>query len=390
MSARQPIPSLFCCLAVAMLVAVGGCRSSNRDWKFADMFNLKKGMPWHRDDPEIGIPSRVVGTWTDTVLTQSGKVPQRGFGGRLLFYDNESKNPIQVEGQLVVYAFDESRREPTDNRPTRRYVFPLDQVPLHKSESELGPSYSFWLPWDEAGGPQTEVSLICRFEPKDGPLVVGEQTKHLLPGALVANHGPPKLPEGVPFKPRTQQAMYSANNQSSANQMQAASYESPLPNGPVAGATQPAERRMETTSISLPQSFRIQGSAAAVQAGPPPTPSAGSTSDLRRQPGVPAATQPPPQQGNPVGQPASYAPTNMQPITPVGTSALTPPAQQPGMPQAWQQNLQPLPAGMPAQYGLSTTVTVLTPGESARRRWGQPSSGSTPAGLPAPAPPAFQ
>ena len=74
-----------------MLVSVCGC-SSNRDWKFADMFDLKKGMPWDHDGAETGIPSRVVGTWTDTILTQTGKKPQRGFGGRLLFYDNQSQD----------------------------------------------------------------------------------------------------------------------------------------------------------------------------------------------------------------------------------------------------------------------------------------------------------
>ena len=116
------------------------------------------------------------------MLHQGGKKPQRGFGGRLIFYGEDNEKPVLVDGQLVVYAFDESNREATDNKPTRRYVFPADQVARRMSKSELGPSYSFWLPWDEVGGPQTEISLIPRFEPKEGPIVIGEQTKHLLAG----------------------------------------------------------------------------------------------------------------------------------------------------------------------------------------------------------------
>ena len=54
------------------------------------------------------------------------------------------------------------------------------------SKNKLGASYSFFLPWDEAGGPKTEVSLICRFEPKDGPVVTSEQTRQLLPGSIAA------------------------------------------------------------------------------------------------------------------------------------------------------------------------------------------------------------
>lgn len=394
----------------AMLVAVCGCRSSSRDWKFADMFDLKKGMPWHHDGPETGIPNRVVGTWTDTVLTQSGKKPQRGFGGRLLFYDEETKDPICVDGQLVVYAFDESNREVTDNRPTRRYVFPADQIPRHMSESELGPSYSFWLPWDEVGGPQTEVSLICRFEPQGGPLVVGEQTKHMLPGALVAKQGAPKLPDGVPFKPGNQQALYAASSQASGNQVQETSYDRPTASGSGSREIPPSERRMQTTSISLPQSFRIQGSPAAVQAGPAASPTTRTASNvvLPQQSGVGAASvglpnvtpttqnmlppgygpqvQVSPIQGYPVNATAPVPSTQLQPMTPVGTNAIAPPGPQAAIPQSWPQQ----PGETSVENGVSTTVTVLTPGESARRRWGQQSLGSTPVAPPAPTPPAFR
>ena len=168
-----------------MLLATG-CRGPwSKDWKVADMFDVDV-TPWSDDEDEAEAPSRLVGTWTDTVLHQTGKKPQRGFGGRLIFYGKDSEKPVLVDGQLVVYAFDETNREPTDNKPTRRYVFPPDQMARRMSKTELGPSYSFWLPWDEVGGPQTEVSLIARFEPKDGAIVVGEQTQHLLPGESTA------------------------------------------------------------------------------------------------------------------------------------------------------------------------------------------------------------
>ena len=74
------------------------------------------------------------------------------------------------------------------------------------SKSELGASYSFWLPWDEAGGPRAEVGLICRFEPKGGAVVTSEQAKQKLSGiepVQVAEGAakPPKLPDGVVSKP---------------------------------------------------------------------------------------------------------------------------------------------------------------------------------------------
>jgi hypothetical protein len=238
----------------------------------AKIFSLDSSWPWKDDEPQVEVPTRVVGMWTDTVLNKAGEKPQRGFGGRLMFYGQDPNKPVIVDGELVVYAFDETGREPTDNKPTRRYVFPADQISLHHSKSPVGPSYSFWLPWDEAGGPRTEISLICRFQPKGGAVVVSEQTRHLLPGALpaavaVAGHSAPKLPEGVPSRPAlpqlSSQLSSQATNTPAAGGAQLASYEVPdvsaapnVPVGAIADAPVPV-RSMTTTSIRLPADFQI-------------------------------------------------------------------------------------------------------------------------------------
>jgi hypothetical protein len=89
---------------------------------------------------------------------------------------------VRVDGQLVIYAFDESGEDPYRTEPTKRHIFPAEQLSVYESDSKLGPGYNIWLPWDEVGGYERKVSLIARFEPKDGPIIVGEQTKHLLSG----------------------------------------------------------------------------------------------------------------------------------------------------------------------------------------------------------------
>jgi hypothetical protein len=89
---------------------------------------------------------------------------------------------VKVEGQLVVYAFDETDRPPHETAPTRRFVFPATQFARHESQSQLGTTYSVWLPWDEVGGTSRKISLIARFEPQGGPVVLSEQTNHYLPG----------------------------------------------------------------------------------------------------------------------------------------------------------------------------------------------------------------
>ena len=314
---------MFWCVisaALVALVAVAGCSVPKaRDFKPSKLFSLGD-----EDEPEEGIPVRMAGTWTDTVLSQPGQNPQRGFGGRLMFYERNQEKPILVDGQLVVYAFDETGREITDNRPTRRYVFPPDQMPLHMSKSELGASYSFWLPWDEAGGPQTEVSLICRFEPKGGAVVTSEQTRHRLPGSIaraaaIAGTRPPvpKLPEGVPSRPAQTTLESVQQSRRRDRNTQLASYESVMPSepnsAPIAGTSTSspieAERRMTTTSIALPQSFRLPVSAASAEPMPP------------RAAGIPQLMPSPPQ-ALPIESQQQPAVNQASPAPPLSTPAL--------------------------------------------------------------------
>lgn len=174
---------LLALASLAVLLSVPGCASSKKSWKYARSGDFKRAVGLESDKPlPPEIPNRIVSTWTDTVLQRTGQTPQRGFGGRLMFFMPGSKDPVRVDGQLVVYAFDETDREKHETHPTRKYVFPREEFARHESESQLGPSYSVWLPWDEVGGNMKQISLIAKFEPHGGTFVMGEQTKHLLPG----------------------------------------------------------------------------------------------------------------------------------------------------------------------------------------------------------------
>lgn len=226
--------------SVACLQA--GCRSTlpakgeSADGEYGPFGKVANPMEWGAasDEPRSGSPERVVATWVDTVRQQVGSQPERGFGGRLYFYDRAA-DPITVDGRLVVYAFDEQDRAPTDHKPTRRYVFPAEQLTLHMSETEIGPSYSFWLPWGSVDGPSTEISLIARFEPtRGGGLVVSDQARQRLPG-----HG---LAPTLGGKTQLAQA-------SGAERVEQAGYQQQLE----APAKEPEEprKRLTTTTIRL-------------------------------------------------------------------------------------------------------------------------------------------
>src|SRR5688572_3063476 len=146
-------------LLILVAWACAGCAGKSKGWKFAK-WDVRRAVGMKPDKPDPEIPERLVATWTDAVLNTAGQPSKRGFGGRLIFFKKDSKDPVRVEGQLVVYAFDETDRESYETAPTRRYVIPTEQLAKQESPSKLGASYSVWLPWDEVGGPQKKISLI--------------------------------------------------------------------------------------------------------------------------------------------------------------------------------------------------------------------------------------
>ncbi len=162
--------AVFACLAIS----VAGCQF------FRDA-GPRKLNPFATDSkPEM--PDRMMVIWSDTVLHQPQMPGVRGFGGRVYFYRGEEPDPVVVDGGLVVYAFDSDDLSSDATRPEKKYVFTADQLPEHMSHTDLGASYSIWLPWDEIGGPNRKLSLVVRFEGREGGVVISKPTMKLLPG----------------------------------------------------------------------------------------------------------------------------------------------------------------------------------------------------------------
>lgn len=186
-------------MAILLVVLVlSGCAASDMKrgatalWN-NEVFKLK-------DEQEPKEPKRIVGIWSDSVLYNPDRPATRGFGGRIFFY-NEKHRAVEVDGELVVYAYDDDNPHDHDQEPDRKYVFPAEKFAEHLSPSEFGPSYSVWIPWDAVGGEQKEISLLPVFKPAVGQTVAGENTRNLLPGKIVGE--PPRQQSAPHFSGRT-------------------------------------------------------------------------------------------------------------------------------------------------------------------------------------------
>ncbi|MCA9064779.1 MAG: hypothetical protein KDA96_17025 [Planctomycetaceae bacterium] len=135
------------------------------------------------EEPEFVTPRKVIPVWTDTVLHQAGSKGQRGCGGRVMFYSDDGKRAVRVDGSLVVYVWNDSEAS-VQRKADRKYVFTAEDLQMHYSKSTVGDSYSFWIPWDDTGSAQTELTLVVRFVGRNGAEVTSMPAKVILPGEV--------------------------------------------------------------------------------------------------------------------------------------------------------------------------------------------------------------
>jgi hypothetical protein len=203
--------SLTTLLLAFWLLTLQGCSMTNQkpqaDSSRASIFDR---LPWSKrgQTPEpYPNPVKVAATWTPDTLVQTGRTPTRGFGGRVFFYDEKSR-AVPVDGTLIVHGFDdtgESQRE-----RVKRFEFTPEQFTRHFSQSDLGASYSVWIPWDAIGGEQRRISLVTSFRTTDGKTVQGVPATVLLPGASLEPTAESELAKMSPQYQRYLEATRSA------------------------------------------------------------------------------------------------------------------------------------------------------------------------------------
>ncbi|MBX3421920.1 MAG: hypothetical protein KF752_10245 [Pirellulaceae bacterium] len=217
--------------------------------QFSPKFQADSLWPWKKQEkPQV--PDRILAVWSDSVLHQPGQPGVRGFGGRIYFYKTDINQPVTVDGGLAVYVFDADQVDPLDQKPLRKFVYTAEQFTQHMSRTELGPSYSVWLPWDEVGGASRKLSLIARYEGSQGGTTISEPAIKLLPG--------------VPASSTKDQPTELADSQSNVRVVghQRESRE-PVIQGPIPGA-----RPVHT--IDLPPAFHQHLKSESTNLGTPP------------------------------------------------------------------------------------------------------------------------
>ena len=166
-------------------------------------------------------PSRLAVIWTEKVLDVPSAEPVRGYSGRVYFYDTNDQ-PVRVEGELTIYGYNDSKEYRSEIADTK-YVFPAEKFHSHYQESEIGPAYSIWVPWENPDGFRKSITLVPVFKTAKNQIIQGGTTRLTLSGkqpieesiekTLIGTHN--GVASRSSYSPNYQNA---AANQSNANQ----------------------------------------------------------------------------------------------------------------------------------------------------------------------------
>jgi len=285
------------------------------------------------DESKYPRPVRLAVVWSPAMLNTPGKKPTRGFGGRIYFYDAANKT-VAVEGQLVVYGYDDSQHRAEGKTPDRKYAFTPEQFTEHFSETELGASYSVWIPWDEVGGQQVEVSLVPIFTATSGQLVVGQSSKNLLPGPTTENSPtkfehltmPPPLLSNQPERDGVQRAAFEQMVPHPIGQQDPVAFQETTVRVPSTLAEQLAKANPQTSVAQQLEAMRAQRiwTSNQQQAAKQPLPSTATASSARAPWGSPPPSSPTNQPSARFLRPAHPAPSSPG-LQPTPGPLLTPP-----------------------------------------------------------------
>lgn len=155
------------------------------------------------DDAPAEPPAKMIPVWSDTVMSRPGQRGVRGLGGRIVFYGRETDEPVQVNGSLIVYGWDDTQGN-VSQTPDRKYVVTPEELASHLSQSTIGDSYSIWIPWDHAGSQHKRVTIVAKYVGQDGVELASTPQRVVLPGPVPELLSQAQQKQARPIEKRTQ------------------------------------------------------------------------------------------------------------------------------------------------------------------------------------------
>jgi hypothetical protein len=168
---RAPLARIIC--AAAILTSFTGCASTGF-WKS----NSGRFDKADADHPAV----KIVCLWQTAEGRGLDNRPTRGFAGQILFLTQDSPTPVEVDGDVRIYLFDDQSPPEVQTKPIHQFDFTGGAWGNYLKKTAWGPTYQLFVPYTREGDFAARCELRVRLTPKAGPTVLSEPASISLPG----------------------------------------------------------------------------------------------------------------------------------------------------------------------------------------------------------------
>ncbi len=108
--------------------------------------------------------------------------PCRGFAGQILFLANRGSLPVQVDGDVRIYLFDDQGAPEEQTKPLHQFDFDSKSWAPHLTKGTLGPTYSVFVPYMRLGTNEAKCALRVRLKTDNQPAIFSDMAMIPLDG----------------------------------------------------------------------------------------------------------------------------------------------------------------------------------------------------------------
>lgn len=127
-------------------------------------------------------PARCLCLWQPVKTEDASGQSVQGFGGQVYFFEAGSEEPVEVEGDVRVFVFDDVGTPEQQARPKDVKDFDPFVWKSFRNKSQVGTNYALFVPYDKASKYESICSLRLRLIQADGTQLFSDMATVKLAG----------------------------------------------------------------------------------------------------------------------------------------------------------------------------------------------------------------
>ena len=125
---------------------------------------------------------RILCMWQPADGVGVDEKPARGVAAQIFFFSQNSVTPVEVEGDVRIFLFDDQGPEEQQGSALHEFDFVKGAWKAYLINTQFGPAYQLFVPYSRKGHHQAELAVRIRLTPSNGPVIFSDMAKISLPG----------------------------------------------------------------------------------------------------------------------------------------------------------------------------------------------------------------